>query len=55
MTVRVAALAIDCQDPARMAAWWAEVLGYTVGGAEGDEAWIQDPAGKRDDVLFLKA
>lgn len=53
MTLRIATLTVDARDPRAQAEFWGQVLGYRFGGAEEDEAWIEDPSGKRDDVLFL--
>jgi hypothetical protein len=36
MASRITELVLDCRDPAGLAAWWAEVLGYEVVGTEDD-------------------
>jgi catechol 2,3-dioxygenase-like lactoylglutathione lyase family enzyme len=38
MGSRITELVLDCRDPAGLAAWWAEVLGYEVVGTEDDGA-----------------
>ena len=38
MAARITELVLDCRDPAGLAAWWAEVLGYEVVGTEDDGA-----------------
>lgn len=52
MASRVDALTIDCADPARLAGFWAAVLGYEVGEIEEADAWIKDPAGMGWPLLF---
>jgi catechol 2,3-dioxygenase-like lactoylglutathione lyase family enzyme len=36
MASRITELVLDCRDPAALAAWWAEVLGWEVLGTEDD-------------------
>jgi predicted enzyme related to lactoylglutathione lyase len=38
--VEIADIQIDCSDPHRLAAFWAEVLGRPVAGAEGPYVWL---------------
>ncbi len=52
MASTVDALTIDCADPARLAGFWAAVLGYRTGGTEGADVWIEDPAGAGWPLLF---
>jgi hypothetical protein len=47
MASRITALALDCRDPAGLAAWWAEVLGYEVLPAEGDGTVEIAPPGQQ--------
>lgn len=43
-------IAIDCSDPARLAAFWAEVLSYTpVDPPGGHESWIEFSVGEAHD------
>jgi len=48
----VDALTIDCADPARLAEFWAAVLGYEIGGIEEADVWIKDPVGTSWPLLF---
>ncbi|WP_448615910.1 VOC family protein [Modestobacter sp. URMC 112] len=43
MACRITELALDCRDPAALAAWWAEVLGYEVVGTEDGVVEIGPP------------
>jgi catechol 2,3-dioxygenase-like lactoylglutathione lyase family enzyme len=36
MACRISELVIDCRDPQRLAAFWCEVLGFTVLGTDDD-------------------
>jgi catechol 2,3-dioxygenase-like lactoylglutathione lyase family enzyme len=59
MSLRIQCVCIDCADPAALARWWADVLGWRVTADEGDEAVIEPPAGSREDgvvpdVVFLR-
>lgn len=55
-TVREVQVTIDCADPARMAAFWAAVLGYVIppGDAVPSAAWAAcaDPEGVRPRLYF---
>jgi len=48
MTSRFTDLVVDCRDPAALARFWAEVLGYHVVRVEADQveiaAWETEPA-----------
>lgn len=46
-------VAVDCADPARLAAFWIEVLGYRPQRTDGPE-WVAivDPDGVRPRLLF---
>jgi len=57
MASRITELVVDCREPARLAAWWAEVLGYEVVGTEDDGAVEigppgQGPKGPQPTLLF---
>ena len=52
MASTVDALTIDCADPARLAEFWAAVLGYEIGGIEEADVWIKDPVGTSWPLLF---
>ena len=46
MAARITELALDCRDPARLAAWWAQVLGYEVFPPEDDGTVEIGPPGQ---------
>jgi hypothetical protein len=46
MTSRITEIAVDCREPGRLAAWWAEVLGYEVLPAAGDGTVEIGPPGQ---------
>jgi catechol 2,3-dioxygenase-like lactoylglutathione lyase family enzyme len=46
MASRITELVLDCRDPAGLAAWWAEVLGFEVVGTEDDGAVEIGPPGQ---------
>lgn len=50
--VREVQVTFDCAEPARVAAFWAEVLGYEVTGAEDDWAGAADPTGAGPRLYF---
>ena len=58
MTLRVQNLSIDSREPSRLAAFWAEVLGWRITFEESDEVVLEPPAGSPEenvvpDILFL--
>jgi hypothetical protein len=59
MTLRWQALCIDTPDPAGLARWWSELLGWPITYEESDEVVLEAPAGSPEDgvspeILFLK-
>jgi predicted enzyme related to lactoylglutathione lyase len=59
MSIRIQCLCIDTTDPARLAAFWAEALGWRQTHAGDDEVVLEPPAGSREDgvvpdLLFLR-
>src|SRR5262247_2739391 len=59
MSIRVQAIVVDCADPAALARWWAEALGWRLTYEEPDEVVLEPPAGSAEDgvsadVLFLR-
>jgi catechol 2,3-dioxygenase-like lactoylglutathione lyase family enzyme len=59
MSLRWQTLAIDCADPAALARWWADLLGWRVTDEDDDEVAIEPPEGSPDDgvvpdLLFLR-
>ncbi|MET0147289.1 MAG: VOC family protein [Ilumatobacteraceae bacterium] len=58
MTIRIQAICIDAADPATLARWWAEALGWRLTFASDDEHVLEPPAGSPEDgvapdLLFL--
>jgi hypothetical protein len=50
---------IDCLDTSRLAAFWADALGWRITFAESDQVAIEAPFGSRDDgvvpdLLFVR-
>ena len=59
MTIRIQCLCVDTTDPAQLAAFWAEALGWRQTHAEDDEVVLEPLAGSREegvvpDLLFLR-
>jgi catechol 2,3-dioxygenase-like lactoylglutathione lyase family enzyme len=56
MTLRVSALTVDCNDPDRVAAFWAEALGLeeVERSNDNDEIVLKDPKERLVPFLFLK-
>jgi predicted enzyme related to lactoylglutathione lyase len=59
MTIRVQCLAIDADDPEKLARFWAEVLGWRRTHESDEEIVIEPPAGSPEDgvapdLIFLK-
>jgi len=56
MASRITELVLDCRDPARLAAWWAEVLGWEVLDEEDGVVEIgppgQGPKGPVPTIVF---
>lgn len=57
MACRISWLVLDCADPAKLASFWAEVLGYRITESEPDEVSIRPPEGTAAPVglLFLRS
>ena len=57
MASRITAIAVNCTDPAALAAWWAEVLGYAVLETEDGVVTIgvpgQEPKGPQPVLDFV--
>ncbi len=47
-------LAVDSQDPQRIARWWAEVLDYRITEADEDQVEIAGPPGAGPTIVFVK-
>jgi hypothetical protein len=59
MALRWQAICIDTTDPAPLARWWAELLGWRLTFEDDDEVVLEPPAGSPEDgvspdVLFLR-
>ncbi|MDX6286954.1 MAG: hypothetical protein QOG53_2439 [Frankiales bacterium] len=59
MSLRIQCLSIDTHDPARIAAFWQEALGWRRTFEEADEVALEPPAGSREDgvspdLLFIR-
>ncbi|GAA4636634.1 VOC family protein [Actinoallomurus vinaceus] len=59
MASRISELVLDCRDPERLAAFWAEILGFQVIGGEGDEVVGIGPpegfGGPQPVIVFLRS
>ena len=58
MAIRIQNISVDCLDPARLGAFWAEALGWRITSVEPEEVVLEPPAGSREegivpDVIFL--
>lgn len=58
MAIRIQCVCIDCRDPSRLAAFWAEALGWRITFAEADQVALEPPVESREegvvpDLLFL--
>ncbi|PZF89109.1 VOC family protein [Micromonospora deserti] len=45
-------LTVDARDPARLALWWAEALGYQVVSEKADEVEIRQSADRLPGIVF---
>jgi predicted enzyme related to lactoylglutathione lyase len=60
MTLRLQSITVDAHDPAALAQFWADVLGWKIGeGVDDIEVWIERELGDPNntgfpDILFLK-
>lgn len=48
------AVVLDCADPAALAAFWSNAVGYRTAGATPPYVALRDPAGRRPDLLFQR-
>ena len=58
MTIRIECLSVDAHDPAAIARWWAEALGWRITDHDDDDEYVVTPpegsdAGLRE-ILFVK-
>ncbi len=49
MSLRIQCLVIDCHDPARLARFWQQVLGWRVTYETDDEWVLEPPSGSPED------
>lgn len=59
MALRWQAICIDTTDPAPLARWWAELLGWRLTFEDDEEVVLEPPAGSPEDgvspdILFLR-
>jgi glyoxalase superfamily protein len=59
VTLRWQCICIDSTDPASLATWWAELLGWRITSEEDDEVALEPPEGSpadgvSPDILFLR-
>jgi hypothetical protein len=54
MASSLLATVVDCRDPRRQAAFWAEVLAYVVNERNTDEFQVSDPSGVGSWLYFMK-
>ncbi len=59
MTLRWQSVCVDSVDPAPLARWWAELLGWRITYEEADEIGLEPPEGSGEDgvspdLLFLR-
>jgi hypothetical protein len=59
MALRWQNISVDCNDPATLGRWWAELLGWRITFEEADEVALEPPAdspedGVSPDILFLR-
>jgi hypothetical protein len=59
MALRWQNISVDCNDPATLGRWWAELLGWRITFEEADEVALEPPAGSAQDgvspdILFLR-
>ena len=59
MALRWQAICIDTTDPAPLARWWADLLGWRLTHEDDDEVVLEPPAGSPEDgvspdILFLR-
>jgi len=55
MSLKIQCVTVDARDPAALAAWWAEALGFRVKELEdeGEVAIIPEDRGKDPAILFI--
>jgi Glyoxalase-like domain len=51
MDIRIQCLCIDCHDPGKVAAFWADALGWRRTFDEPDQVCLEPPAGSPEDGI----
>jgi Glyoxalase-like domain len=54
MASSLLAVVVDCHDPRRQTAWWAEALAHVVSERNTDEFRVSDPSGVGGSLYFMK-
>jgi hypothetical protein len=55
MTLRLASVTFDCENPAVLARFWAAALGYVLNGEPTQEvATVEDPRGRDTEMVFVR-
>ncbi len=59
MGLRWQCIVVDCIEPAALARWWAELLGWRITFEEPDEVVLEPPEGSPEDgvspdILFIR-
>lgn len=54
MACKFTELIVDCQEPPKLARFWAAVLGWSIEPEEGDDVQVNAPAGDAPALLFLR-
>ncbi len=54
MVSKFTELVVDCIEPAKVAAFWAEVLGHTLTDEGDDDFSVKDPDGSLPTLLFVR-
>jgi hypothetical protein len=52
VTLRLQNVSFDCHDPSRLAAFWAEALGWRVTFADANEVSLEPPTGSPDEGVM---
>ena len=54
MSLRWQATCIDTVDPARLARWWAELLGWPITDEDDDEVYLTPPTSPLPKLAFFR-
>src|SRR3954451_10877019 len=53
MSLRLWSIDVDCRDPAALARWWGDVLGWTIFYEDENEVVLTTPDGRFPGLIFL--